>query len=47
MATPPRARGGLVLLSFAFVVSVSLVALALTVLAPGFSLDNGLVYGGF
>jgi hypothetical protein len=31
----------------ALVVIVSLTALALTFLAPGFRLDNGLVYGGF
>jgi hypothetical protein len=31
----------------AFVVMLSLTALALSLLAPGFSLDNGLVYGGF
>jgi hypothetical protein len=29
------------------VVGFSLVALALSFLAPGFSVDNGLVYGGF
>ena len=29
------------------VVILSLAALAFTWLAPGFSLDNGLVYGGF
>jgi hypothetical protein len=31
----------------ALVVILSLVALALTMLAPGFGIDNGLVYGGF
>jgi hypothetical protein len=29
------------------VVILSLLALALTLLAPGFQLENGLVYGGF
>jgi hypothetical protein len=29
------------------VVGLSLAALALAFLAPGFFLDNGLVYGGF
>jgi len=29
------------------VVIVSLAAVAFTYLAPGFSVDNGLVYGGF
>jgi hypothetical protein len=31
----------------ALVVAVSLTALAVSFLAPGFQLDNGLVYGGF
>jgi hypothetical protein len=31
----------------ALVIVLSVAALALTMLAPGFLLDNGLVYGGF
>jgi hypothetical protein len=34
-------------LTLAFVVILSLMALAFTMLAPGFRFDNGLVYGGF
>ena len=34
-------------LALAVVVGLSLVALAFSFLAPGFSLDNGLIYGGF
>jgi hypothetical protein len=34
-------------LTLGLVVILSLAALALTVLAPGFMVDNGLVYGGF
>jgi hypothetical protein len=43
-----RIRPGFVdRLVLALVVVVSLAALGLTFLAPGFRLDNGLVYGGF
>jgi hypothetical protein len=34
-------------LALALVVILSLAALAFTILAPGFSLNNGLVYRGF
>ena len=34
-------------LLLAFVVGVSLVALWISLLSPGFILDNDLVYGGF
>jgi hypothetical protein len=34
-------------LTLGLVVIVSLAALALTLLTPGFQLDNELVYGGF
>lgn len=34
-------------LSLATVIILSLLALALTFLAPGFSFDNSLVYGAF
>jgi hypothetical protein len=44
MIPPPVIRPRIVL---AAAIGLSLIALALTFLAPGFSLDNGLVYGGF
>jgi hypothetical protein len=44
MPRPPTIIEKLVL---ALVVIVSLAALAFTMLVPGFSLDNGLVYRGF
>jgi hypothetical protein len=44
MPPPPTLSQKLVL---ALVLIVSLAALAFAVLAPGFTLDNGLVYRGF
>lgn len=44
MPTPPTHISRVVLI---LVVLLSLAALALALLAPGFALDNALVYGGF
>jgi hypothetical protein len=42
--TPQTTSGRL---SLVFIVILALAALAVTILAPGFWLDNGLVYGAF
>jgi hypothetical protein len=43
----PDQRSVIKKLMLGLVVIASLAALALTLLAPGFQFDNGLVYGGF
>lgn len=44
MTSPPKITEKIAIIA---VVILSLVALAFVLLAPGFSLDNTLVYGGF